>query len=221
MDAPNSKSASSLLSERSPSEKSLVEKPESEILERLRAGDDDAYVELVSQCGPRMLAVARRMLRDEEDAQDTVQEAFLSAFKAIAGFEGESRLSTWLHRITVNVALMRLRSRRRRPQTPIEGLLPRFIEDGHHLEAPQEWTRSAFDIAVSAQTRTWVREKIDDLPDDYRTVLILRDIEGLDTKEAAAALGITPNAAKIRLHRARLALRSLLDPLMRGNETTQ
>lgn len=213
MDAPSRKPFENLASERS-----LPEKPESEILERLRAGDDAAYVEIVSLHGPRMLAVARRMLRDEEDARDAVQEAFLSAFRAIHGFEGGSKLSTWLHRITVNVALMRLRSRRRRPQTSIEGLLPRFIEDGHHLEAPREWVRSAFDIAVSAQTRSWVREKIDELPDDYRTVLILRDIEDLDTKETAAALGITPNAAKIRLHRARLALRNLLDPLMRGSE---
>ena len=93
---------------------------EAKLIDALRAGDGDAYGQLVRRYGGRLLAVTRRLLREEEDARDAVQEAFLSAFKAIDRFEGQARLSTWLHRIAVNAALMKLRSKRRRPETSIE-----------------------------------------------------------------------------------------------------
>jgi RNA polymerase sigma-70 factor (ECF subfamily) len=188
---------------------------EAELIGRLRAGDDDAYEQLVREQTGRLLAVARRMLGSEEDAHDVVQEAFLSAFRAIDRFEGGSRLSTWLHRIVVNAALMKIRSRKRRPETPIEELLPTFLDDGHQSTTPVEWKRTAHEVLESQETRTMVRGLIDELPEIYRNVLILRDIEEFDTKETADLLEITPNAAKIRLHRARLALRTLLDPHMR------
>ncbi len=188
---------------------------EAELVARLRAGNDDAYATLVKQQAGRMLAVARRMLGSEEDAQDVVQEAFLSAFKAIDRFEGTSRLSTWLHRIVVNAALMKIRSSKRRPETPIEELLPTFLEDGHLAVMPAEWKKTAQDVLESKETRAMVRGLIDELPELYRNVLLLRDIEGLDTKETADLLEVSPNAVKIRLHRARLALRTLLDPHMR------
>lgn len=189
---------------------------ETTLVARLQANDDSAFSELVRAQGPRMLAVARRLLRSDDDAADAVQEAFISAFRAIGNFEGGARLSTWLHRIVVNAALMRLRSRARRPETSIDDLLPRFVEDGEYLDEPREWkSPEALGALERRETREMVRGLIDRLPTDYRTVLLLRDIEGLDTKETAELLGVTPNAAKIRLHRARLALRGLLDPHMR------
>ena len=188
---------------------------EAEFVGRLRAGDEDAYKELVGEQAGRLLAVARRMLGNEEDAHDVVQEAFLSAFRAIDRFEGGSRLSTWLHRIVVNAALMKIRSRKRRPETPIDELLPTFLEDGHQTTTPVEWKKTAQEVLESQETRAMVRGLIDELPDIYRNVLMLRDIEELDTKETADLLETTPNAVKIRLHRARLALRTLLDPHMR------
>ena len=188
---------------------------EAELVGRLRAGDDAAYDRLVNEQAGRLLAVARRMLSNEEDAHDVVQEAFLSAFRAIDRFEGGSRLSTWLHRIVVNAALMKIRSRKRRPETSIEDLLPTFLEDGHQTTAPVEWKKTAQEVLESQETRAMVRRLIDELPEIYRNVLLLRDIEELDTKETADVLEITPNAVKIRLHRARLALRTLLDPHMR------
>ena len=193
---------------------------EDDLVARLRAGDDAAYAELVRTQGGRMFAVARRLLRSDDDAADAVQEAFVSAFRAIASFEGGARLSTWLHRIVVNAALMKLRTRARRPEVSIEELLPKFFEDGHHVDEPAEWRNPVqLDALQRQETRALVREQIDQLPADYRTVLLLRDIEGLDTKETAEVLGVTPNAAKIRLHRARLALRTLLDPFMRSRGT--
>jgi RNA polymerase sigma-70 factor (ECF subfamily) len=165
--------------------------------------------------GARLLAVAQRLLGSEEDASDAVQDAFISAFRAIDRFEGGSRLSTWLHRIVVNSALMKLRSQQRKPETSIEDLLPRFLDDGHFAEPPAEWQQTADQALERSEMRQLVRKAIDGLPEIYRTVLLLRDIEGLDTAEAAEAIGVTANAVKIRLHRARQALRGQLDEYMR------
>ncbi len=183
------------------------------LVARLQAGDEAAFETLVREHAGRLLPVAKRLLKNDDDASDAVQDAFLSAFKAIGRFETRARLSTWLHRIVVNSALMKLRSKRRRPETSIESLLPRFKEDGHHFDPPAPW-RPTTEVE-RAELREIVRAAIDRLPDSYRTVLLLRDIEQLDTEETATILGVTPNAVKIRLHRARLALRGLLDPSLR------
>jgi RNA polymerase sigma-70 factor (ECF subfamily) len=186
------------------------------LLARLRAGESSAYEDMVRLHSPRMLAVTRRILNSEDDAKDAVQDAFLSAFRGLQSFEGGSLLSTWLHRIAVNAALMKLRTRRRKPERSIETLLPAFLEDGHHAEDFKEWNLPVDKAMLRAETRAIVRKCIGELPDNYRTVLILRDIEELDTEEAAERLGLTPNAVKIRLHRARQALRTLLDPHFRS-----
>jgi len=183
---------------------------ETSLVASLRRGDAGAFEHLVHLYGPRMLAVARRMLRVEEDAHDAVQEAFVSAFKALDGFQGNARLSTWLHRIVVNAALMRLRRQRRKPEESIDELLPRFEENGAWEGESAHWD-APFDIAEQRETRVVVRECIERLPKSYRTVLMLRDIEELDTDETAAALGISVSAVKTRLHRARQALRTLLE----------
>ncbi len=185
---------------------------EAALLARLRAGDEAAYEELVRSHGGRLLAVARRFLRNEEEARDAVQDAFLSAFRNMEGFEGQARLSTWLHRIVVNAALMKLRTRRRKPETPIDDLLPGFLEDGHMESPAVEWRKAGVDEAERNQLRTLVLEKIQELPEGYRNVLMLRDIEDLDTEETAAQMGISVGAVKTRLHRARQALRGLLEP---------
>ncbi len=189
---------------------------EAALLAGLRSGSDAAYETLVRTTSSRLLAVARRIVGSEEDARDVVQEAFISAFKALDRFEGNARLSTWLHRIVVNKALMRLRTRKRKPEEPIEPMLPSFKEDGHQVQPAADWQDGA-DVALErAETRAFVREQIDGLPDTYRTVLLLRDIEEMTTPETAEMLGITENAVKIRLHRARQALRARLDERFGG-----
>jgi RNA polymerase sigma-70 factor (ECF subfamily) len=188
-----------------------VPHPDAALLAQLRSGDERAFSALVRRESGKLLAVARRILRSEEEAQDAVQDALLSAFQNLHRFEGNARLSTWLHRITVNAALMRLRSKKRRREDAIDDLLPGFAEDGHHLAPVQSFHEGAEDEIASAQMAAIVRAAIDELPESHRVVLVLRDIEGLDTAEAAAALGIGPDAAKMRLHRARQALRTLLE----------
>ncbi|MDH4063626.1 MAG: sigma-70 family RNA polymerase sigma factor [Acidobacteriota bacterium] len=183
---------------------------ESDLLTRLQSGDDQAYSWLVRTYSPRMLAVARRLLRHDDLAEEAVQEAFVSAFRGIGRFRAGAQLSTWLHRIVVNAALMMLRQRRRRPETSIDALLPSWHADGHRVLDPAAGTVPADVELQRAETRASVRAAIASLPDTYRVALLLRDIEQLDVADAAEALGITPNALKIRVHRARQALLTLL-----------
>jgi RNA polymerase sigma-70 factor (ECF subfamily) len=185
---------------------------EAALVSRLQAGDETAFEEMVRAYSGRLLAVTRRILGRDEDAQDALQDALLSAFRSISRFQGDARLSTWLHRIAVNASLMKLRSRRRKPEVPIDPLLPEFQDNGHHVEQFSSWAEPVDRALARAEMRTLVRSLIDELPENYRIVLLLRDIEEIDTEETARILGITPNAAKIRLHRARQALRTLLAP---------
>lgn len=183
---------------------------DAELLEALRRGHEDAYESLVRTETPRLLSVCRRILRSDEEARDAVQEAFLSAFRALPAFEGTSRVSTWLHRIAVNACLMRLRSKKRRPEDSIEDLLPAFQDDGHAVIDPRDFSPSALELLERGETRALVRAAIDELPDIYRVVLLLRDIEERDTEETAVILGVGEGVVKVRLHRARQALRRLL-----------
>jgi len=183
---------------------------------RLKSGDAEAFETLVRKYTMPLLRTARRFMHSEEDARDAVQDAFVAVFKSIGRFEEQSQLSTWLHRIAINSCLMKLRTQRRRPEEDIEQYLPRFLEDGHQVESSVTWTESAETILQRTQTCDLVRSSIEQLPDTYRVVLLLRDIEEMSTEETAQILGITANAVKIRLHRARQALRTLLDPHMRG-----
>jgi RNA polymerase sigma-70 factor (ECF subfamily) len=181
-----------------------------ELLARLRAGEAAAYEDLVRRCAPRMLAVATRLLRSEADGADAVQDAFVSAFRGLGSFAGQSSLATWLHRIVINSCLMKLRSRSRRRDIPLDDLLPGLDEAGLGPAAPSR-QEQAYTALERSETRARVRRCIDELPEGYRAVVLLRDIEELDTDETARQLGMTAGAVKTRLHRARQALRVLLE----------
>ena len=181
-------------------------------LERLRAGEEEAFDDLVRTMGCRLLAVARNMLWNEQDAQDAVQEAFLNAFKSIESFDGRSEISTWLHRITVNACLMKLRSRRRHPERALEDLLPAFLADGHQKNPSRSWKPDPAYGIEESELCALVRARIGELPVESREIILLRDFVGLDTEQTAHMLGISVPAAKTRLHRARQALKTLLDP---------
>jgi RNA polymerase sigma-70 factor (ECF subfamily) len=190
---------------------------EQDLLDRLRRGEDAAFAQMVRVYGPRLLAVARRFLPNEADALDALQDGFVGACKAIDSFGQTSRLGTWLHAIVVRSCLMKLRSiRRRSNERSIEDLLPRFKVDGHRVDPGPAWSVPSEASAELNETKAIVRGCIDKLPDNYRVVLMLRDIEGFDTAETAKLLGLNDNAVKTRLHRARQALRELLDPYFTG-----
>ena len=168
-----------------------------------------------------MFQVARRFLRCEQDAADAVQDAFASAFKSFAGFEGGAGLATWLHRITANAALMRVRSKSRRPAASLDGM-PQFDAAGHSLRPVPEWSRDSRLRAADRELCERVHAAIDQLPESYRAVLLLRDIQERSTAEVAQALGCTIPNVKIRLHRAltRLARRARADPAARRRGMT-
>jgi len=184
---------------------------EAALVQSLQAGDGQAFETMIRTFGGRLLAVAQRILRNEHDAHDAFQDAMLQAYRKIHQFQSDARLSTWLHRIVVNASLMKLRSKKRRNEMPIEDLLPHFDDRGHWQAFAPQWTRTSHDDLQDKETRELIRKKIDELPDGYRTVLLLRDIEELDTAETAKLLDMTDGAVKTRLHRARLALRTLLE----------
>jgi len=189
---------------------------DAELVSGLQAGDGAAFETLLHRHGAPLLRLARRVLGNEEDARDALQDAMVAVYRSINTFEGNAMLSTWLHRVVVNSCLMKLRAKRRRPEeTDIESLLPAFLEDGHQIEPCTPWTETAESMLEREETRAQVRNCIARLPTAYRIVLDLRDIEEMSTDETAEALGITKNAVKIRLHRARQALRTLLDRHMR------
>lgn len=185
---------------------------EESLLAGLRSAPPAALETLVRLYGPRLLGVARRFLGNEDDAQTAVQEVFLSAFESPGRFEDGARLGTWLHRSVVDAVLRRLRARPSRPETPIEELLPRFLEDGHHTAHPADWSERGEALLDRPEVREFVRGCIERLPESYRSVLLLRDIEELAVDETARALGIGESLVSLRLHRARQALRALLEP---------
>lgn len=183
---------------------------ERDLIRRLQAGDDEAFETMVRLYGSRLLSVARRFLSVEQDARDAVQETLLLAFRSIGEFAGQARLSTWLHRIVVNAALMQIRSRKRHPEESFEEWLPHFDERGAWLDERAHNRNLTEDLLDQRDTRELVRGCIERLPDNYRDVLKMRDIEDLDYWEMAAILDAQINTVKVRLHRARQALRTLI-----------
>ncbi len=180
------------------------------LLTGLRAGDRHACACLLKRFAPRVYAVALRMTGDPDEAEDVLQETFISACKHVQKFEGRSALGTWLHRIATNAALMRLRR-----HTPDVVSLDQPIASLEGEDIPREiadWTFYPADHALDGETRQVIEQAIAQLPDTLRTVFILREIEGLSTEETAEMLGIGLSATKVRLHRARLRLRELLTP---------
>ncbi|MEI8379322.1 MAG: sigma-70 family RNA polymerase sigma factor [Planctomycetota bacterium] len=187
--------------------------PDDDLLTRMRAGNEEAFAEFVRSHSGRMLVVAKRILRDDEAAADAVQEGFLLAFRSLDRFGGQSSLGTWLHRIVVNASLTKLRTRTRRPEILIDDLLPKFDQTGHHVEPVNRWSGPSDEPLQREELRVQIRESIDRLPEDFRVVVLLRDIEGLDTDQTAELLQVSTSVVKTRLHRARQALRTLLEPL--------
>jgi RNA polymerase sigma-70 factor, ECF subfamily len=189
---------------------------EARLLAALRAGEPRAFELLVREHGPRMRAAIVRLRGPVADVDDALQDAFLAAFRGLAGFEGRSRLSTWLHRIAVNAALMRARARRDEPAEDLEGLLPQFSPHGAFIGGQRRWAEAPEVELQREELRAGVRAAIDRLPENYRIPLVLRDIEGLSHAEIAEGLGTSVNAAKIRVHRARQALKTLLEQTLPG-----
>jgi RNA polymerase sigma-70 factor (ECF subfamily) len=189
-----------------------VRADEMEFVARLQAGEPEAYERLVSLYSNRLIAIARQILGDEDLARDAVQDAFLSAFRAMSRFNGDAQLSSWLHRIVTNAALAKLRVKRRRPECFITeefgiGSDADPLDRASHLDT-EPVTKPADAAIARQQEARFVRDCIASLKENHRSVLTLRYIKDCDTEQTARILGIRPNTVKTRLMRARDALRS-------------
>lgn len=199
-----------------PNEPELIAVRQKRELESLRGGERGAVEQFVRHHAGWMLAVASRILRDGGHAEDAVQNAFVAIFANLDRFEERSALRTWMHRIVVNEALMLLRKQNRLREDPIDPLLPVFDEKGCRIE--DDWTIFQTPEAIMQQSQSAARiaELIDQLPEKYRIILLLRDIEEMSTAKVADRLELSEANVKVRLHRARAALKRLLEPLIRG-----
>jgi RNA polymerase sigma-70 factor (ECF subfamily) len=184
---------------------------EPELVEGLRAGEPAAYRRLVELHSSNVYNVALKLLGDEQEAEDVLQETFLNAFRAIDRFEGRSRLATWLYRIAYNASLMRLRKRGQMTTFSLDRPLGEQDESewkvSRHLV---DWSSVPDDQLLTAEAREEMDRAIAELPESLRSTFVLRDIQGLSGAETAEIQGITVQAVKNRLHRARLRLRDRL-----------
>ncbi len=184
------------------------------LVEALRRGEEGAVEALVDRYGGWIHQVARRFLRDSRDAEEVVQDVLLTVVQKIQTFKGEAAFSSWLYRVTANAAYGRLRARRSRPEVSLEPLLPVFDEEGRHAQPVADWSPQLEDPAVAREARAAIDRSLNRLPEEYRIVVLLRDVEGLSNEEVAGALGLSVSAVKSRLHRARLVLRQALAQLL-------
>jgi RNA polymerase sigma-70 factor (ECF subfamily) len=179
-----------------------------QLVARVKQGDEAAFEEVLRRHELKVYNLTRGIMGNEDDARDAMQDAFLSVFRSIGRFREQSSLSTWIYRIAVNAALMKLRRRRQdQKNVPIDDYMPSFDEDGHRVAVVPDWHPAADEVLLNKELAGLLRQWITELAPEYRTVFLLRDQEGLGNEEVAAVLNLSVAAVKSRLHRARLYLR--------------
>jgi len=181
-------------------------------VDAILAGDRHAFEALVRGESPRLYRIIMRIVGDADEAQNVLQETFLQAYRGLDTFRRESKLTTWVYAIGINLSRAAVRRAKRFAslgESDLDRLQPEF-RWGMYRETPESW--NPHKLAEQSEMRSLVREAIGRLPEDYREVITLRDMEELATAEVAAILGITEGAVRVRLHRARQALKGLLDP---------
>jgi RNA polymerase sigma-70 factor, ECF subfamily len=191
--------------------------PDAALVEQLRRPDAGAVEALVAAYGGRIYRLARRITRNALDAEEVVQDALWTASRRIDTFRGEAAFGSWLYRIAANTANQKARGRwSKRSEVSWYDIDPSFDAQGQHLEAAIDWSRDLKDPAIEGELKAMLWGAIDELPADYRTILLLHDVEGLSNPEIAETLQIKLSTVKARLHRTRLVLRKQLAEYMGG-----
>jgi len=184
------------------------------LLKCLRAGDSSALEVLMGRYAARVYRLAQGITRSASDAEEVVQDVFMTIYRKGDSFEGRSALGSWIYRVTINAALNRRRGKRQEVETSIEENLPAYVEDGHRAGdrtyVLADWSQDPEAALLSEETRGLLNRAIDSLRDDYRAVLVLRDVEDLPNAEIAETIGESVASVKSRVHRARMALREQL-----------
>lgn len=193
----------------------MVTVNEDELIEGVRTGDAGSCNTFVKIHWLDLNFLARRIIGSQDEADDVTQDAFINAIKHINKFESRGNLRAWLRKIVTNQALMALRKKKALKEDSLDDLMLEFDDSGHHLSHFSQRPASLEMLEESSQAREQVRLAIDRLPDNYRVTLILRDIQGYTAREVAGMTDTSEQNVKVRLHRARLALRNLLGPAFR------
>jgi RNA polymerase sigma-70 factor (ECF subfamily) len=182
-------------------------KSDLDLIEEFRKGEQGSFEELLSRYSSKVFSLASRLTRNTEDAEEVLQDVFVTVHRKIAGFEGKSSFSSWLYRVTVNAAFMKLRKRKQDISVSLEDIVQQS-QTVAALKSPE----SAFvdSQSIRNQMLEALEVAIRKLPDDYRPVFILRDVDGLTSREVSKILDLTVPAVKSRLHRSRLMLRRRL-----------
>ena len=184
--------------------------PDAALVARLRAAEPRAAERLVEVYGSRVYRLAVRITGSAADAEEVVQDALWTVVRKIESFRGESAFGSWLYRVVANAAYQKLRGQRRRPEIPLDEVLPAFRDDGTHAAPVEDWSRSLDDPSRQCDVRGALSAALDGLSADDRTAVILHDVEGFSIAEVAATVGLSIANAKSRLHRARLFMRQRL-----------
>ena len=186
------------------------------LVEGLRRGDPQAMEQLVETYANRVYRLTIRITGSREDAEEATQDALWTAGRKIDTFKGESAFGSWLYRIAANAAYMKLRRRKAKArEIAIEDVLPALDDGGLHFEPMDDWSPRVDDQALTGELREILDTAIAELPPDYRTALVLHDVEGMSNPDVAETLGISLPAVKSRVHRSRLYLRKRLSDYMR------
>ena len=181
------------------------------LVEALRREDPEAPEQLVETYGDRVYRLALRITGSNEDAEEAAQDALWTAARKISTFKGESAFGSWLYRIAANAAYQKLRARRSKAhEIAMDDVLPTFDDDGRHFEPMADWSERVDEQALQGELRRVLGDAIDGLPADYRTALVMHDVEGLSNPDIAETLGISLPAVKSRVHRSRLWVRKQL-----------
>ena len=184
---------------------------DADLVEALRRDEPDAAERLVQRYGDRVYRLAMRITGLNEDAEEAAQDALWTAARKIHMFKGESAFGSWIYRITANAAYQKLRTRRQKAaEIAMDDVLPSLDGDGRHFEPMDDWSNRVDEQALQGELRQVLQQAIDGLPADYRTALVLHDVEGLSNPDIAEALNISLPAVKSRVHRSRLYVRKHL-----------
>ncbi len=195
------------------------EPTDDELVKQAVAGDYDAFEAIVDRYHDKAYRLAFSLVKDDDEAQDVVQEAFLNVYRKLDTFKGESQFGSWIYRVVVNAALMRLRKVKRRSEIGMEDAGPSISEDEGAFSNRPSWRVHADEAAENLELREQILSAVDELNPKYQAVFILREVEDLSLAEIADVLDLTEGAVKTSLHRARLHLQAALEPYLGRNES--
>lgn len=201
----------------SPPQKTKEDPEDEALVARAKAKDTAAFEQLVRKHHAQVYRLALTMVKNPRDAEEVTQETFLNVHRKLDAFRGDSKFSSWLYRVTANFALMRLRKQRRQPQVLLDDLLPQYYENGQVERPSSDWSERADRQLENKELGVKINDAIGQLPEKYRIILVLRDVENLSNEEIAHTLGMSVPAVKSILHRSRLFVREALNKYFEGH----